>query len=146
MFEIFNLTNNEVKEISDLKKFIKYVCKLEKIEEAIFNIIIVDNDKIKELNRDYRNKDQETDVITFALEDNDTIINDSVRMLGDIYISIDKAISQALSYNHSLKRELCFLAVHGVLHLLGYDHMNENEERIMFAKQEKYLTDFEINR
>ena len=60
-------------------------------------------------------------------------------MLGDIYISIDKAKEQSIQYQHSLDREICFLAVHGLLHLLGYDHMNKEDEKIMFEKQEMIL-------
>ena len=95
----------------------------EKLKDTSFNLIIVDNNYIHELNRDYRGIDRETDVITFALEDEDTlIIGDDERILGDIYISIDRARSQAVDYGHSFLRELSFLAVHGFYHLLGYDH------------------------
>ena len=86
-------------------------------------------------------------VITFALEDEDSIIlpNDE-RVLGDIYISIDKAESQALEYGHSLLRELSFLAVHGFYHLLGYDHMRPEDEKVMFKKQEEVLSLLGIKR
>ena len=95
----------------------------------------------------YRNIDRETDVITFALEDEDTIIiPDNERILGDIYISIDKAKSQAEEYGHSLLRELSFLAVHGFYHLLGYDHQTKEEEKIMFEKQEEVLDSYGITR
>lgn len=79
-------------------------------------------------------------MISFALEDDksETSYSD-YRILGDVYISIDKALEQAQSYGHSLTRELCFLAVHGLLHLLGYDHMQKEDEEIMFAKQELIL-------
>ena len=68
------------------------------------------------------------------------------RVLGDIYISIDKARTQAIEYGHSFKRELCFLAVHGFLHLLGYDHMIKEEEEIMFNLQEEILNEAKITR
>ena len=110
-------------------------------------MIIVNNDYIHELNKTYRKIDRETDVITFALEDEDTIIvPSSERILGDIYISIDRARSQAEEYGHSLLRELSFLAVHGFYHLLGYDHMNPEDEKIMFAKQEEVLEEYGIRR
>ena len=113
----------------------------------VFNLIIVDNKYIHELNKMYRNIDRETDVITFALEDEDTIIiPDNERILGDIYISIDKAKSQAEEYGHSLLRELSFLAVHGFYHLLGYDHQTKEEEEIMFGKQEEVLESYGITR
>ena len=97
--------------------------------------------------KEYRQKDSTTDVITFALEDDDSIIvGDEVRVLGDIYISIDKAREQAREYNHSLKRELSFLAVHGFYHLLGYDHETKKEEEVMFKKQEAVLDGCGIKR
>ena len=71
---------------------------------------------------------------------------DGYRVLGDIYICLDKVKSQALEYGHSFKRELSFLAVHGLLHLLGYDHMEKEEEKIMFAKQEEVLSRYGIER
>ena len=114
-------------------------------EDVIFNVIIVDNEYIHRLNKEYRHIDRETDVITFALEDDQTF-NPEERILGDIYISVDKAESQSEEYGHSLKRELCFLAVHGMLHLLGYDHMKKEEEEIMFKLQEDILDEMGIKR
>ena len=72
-----------------------------------------------------------TDVISFALEDDDTFVSIPIRVLGDIYISLEKAKEQAIDYGHSLKRELAFLTTHGMLHLLGYDHMVEEEEKVI---------------
>ena len=119
----------------------------ENLENTSFSVIFVDNNYIHELNKNYRNIDRETDVITFALEDDKSIINGSDnRMLGDIYISLDKAHSQAEEYGHSFKRELSFLAVHGFYHLLGYDHMTPEDEKIMFGKQEEVLSEFGIKR
>ena len=94
-----------------------------------------------------------TDVLSFAIEDDmdKTLIDQigklsKVREIGDIIISYEKAQSQATEYNHSLNREMCFLFTHGILHLLGYDHMNKNDEEVMFALQEKILSDLKINR
>ena len=145
--EIFNQTEEEIKELETVRKVLEYACSKEKLEKVCFNVIIVDNDYIHELNKNYRNIDRVTDVITFALEDEKDIIEpNGVRMLGDIYISIDKAKSQAEEYGHSLLRELSFLAVHGFYHLLGYDHMNKEEEVIMFQKQEEVLHECKIER
>jgi len=144
-YEIINETNEEIKELDEINKLIKYALEHEKLENVFFNIIIVDNEKIKEINRDYRNKDTYTDVISFALEDYEDIKTE-YRMLGDIYISIDKARSQAEEYGHSFLRELSFLAVHGFLHLLGYDHMNAEDEKVMFERQEKILDEAGIKR
>lgn len=145
--EIFNQTDEEIDELETVKSILNYAIKKEKLENVIFNVIIVDNNYIHELNRDYRHIDRETDVITFALEDEkDMVVPDGERVLGDIYISIDKAKSQAKEYGHSLLRELTFLAVHGFYHLLGYDHMTKEEEEIMFSKQEEVLHECNIER
>lgn len=146
-FELVNQTNEEIEETSVIQEVLNKALEIEKLDNVYFNVIIVDNDYIHELNRNYRNIDRETDVITFALEDEkDMILPVDIRVLGDIYISIDRARSQSLDYNHSLKRELAFLAVHGFYHLLGYDHMNPDDERVMFKKQEVVLDACEIKR
>ena len=139
LFEIFNETKEEIKEIEDVKRVLKKAIEMENVGSVNFNVILVDNKYIHELNKNYRNIDRETDVISFALEDYDDVHYDDFRLLGDIYISIEKAHSQALEYGHSFKREICFLAVHGFLHLLGYDHMKEEDEKIMFGRQELIL-------
>ncbi len=145
--EIFNQTDEEISELETVKDVLNYAIKKEKLENVIFNVIIVDNNYIHELNKNYRHIDRETDVITFALEDEkDMVIPDDERVLGDIYISIDKARSQAKEYGHSLLRELSFLAVHGFYHLLGYDHMTKEEEEVMFSKQEEVLHECNIER
>lgn len=146
MFEIFNESNKEIKEISKLEEYMKFVVRKLEIEKGIFNIIFVDNDIIHKINKEYRKVDRVTDVISFALEDNPDIVYDDFRLLGDIYIAIDVAYDQAIEYNHSREREVCFLATHGVLHLLGYDHMTEEEEKEMFGIQEELLQEYGINR
>lgn len=146
MFDIINNSENEVKELELLNEYVKYIVKKLNIEEAIFNIILIDEEEIHMLNRDYRGIDRKTDVITFALEDNKTFKNPEIRVLGDIYLCIPVAYEQAEIYNHSKIREVCFLATHGILHLLGYDHMNEEEEKIMFSLQEELLSAYEITR
>lgn len=145
--EIFNQVGEDIPELETVEKVLYSAIEKEKLEGINFNLIIVDNDYIHELNKNYRNIDRETDVITFALEDDDTmVLPENVRVLGDIYISIDRARSQALEYGHSFLREICFLAVHGFYHLLGYDHMTPEEEKIMFTKQEEVLSAYGITR
>lgn len=144
---IFNNSNENLeKELDELKSFLENVCRDEKLENGEFNIIIVDNEEIRNINREHRGIDRETDVISFALEDDKTFNFDDYRMLGDIYISIDKTREQQESYGHSFKRELSFLAVHGLLHLLGYDHMTKEDEEKMFSKQEEILSRYGIER
>lgn len=146
MFEIINDTDKEIEELDYLNKYVGYVSSKEGIEEAIFNIIFVSNEKIHELNLNYRGVDRVTDVISFALEDGEDIKDVGIRVLGDIYIAIDVAYEQAVMYGHSRIREVCFLATHGILHLLGYDHMEEDEEKIMFGLQEELLNEYGIKR
>ena len=146
MFEIFNETNRKIEELKILNDYVKYVVKELDLLKCEFNIIIVDNEKIHEINKEYRNIDRETDVISFALEDEKDIEYDDFRLLGDIYISIDRVISQAKEYGHSELREICFLATHGILHLLGYDHMEPEDEKEMFDLQNKLLDGYNIKR
>jgi probable rRNA maturation factor len=147
MIEIFNQTNTELEELSTIKKVLEYAYQKENLTNTSFNVIIVDNTYIHELNKKYRHIDRPTDVITFALEDEDSVINGSnERILGDIYISLDKAREQAQEYEHSLLRELSFLAVHGFYHLLGYDHDTQEKEKIMFSKQEAVLDEYGIKK
>lgn len=140
-FNIYNTTEYDLnEEIKYMKKNLKKCLKMEKVKNARFNVILTDNKEIKEINAKYRNINKETDVISFALEDEkeeNTFLNK--RILGDIYISVDKAKSQSKEYRHSLIRELSFLSVHGLLHLLGYDHIEKEDEKIMFEKQELIL-------
>lgn len=145
--EIFSQVNEDIKELEEVKRVLYKGMEIENLENTSFNLIIVDNAYIHELNKTYRNIDRVTDVITFALEDENTlIVGSGERVLGDIYISIEKARSQAEEYGHNLLRELSFLAVHGFYHLLGYDHTTKEEEEVMFAKQEKVLSECGISR
>ena len=146
--EIFNQLDEEIKELETVEKVLLSAIDKEKLEDVTFNLIIVDNEYIHEINKTYRGIDRETDVITFALEDEDSIVvpDEVVRNHGDIYISIDKARMQAEEYGHGLLRELSFLAVHGFYHLLGYDHMTPEEEKVMFQKQEEVLEEYGITR
>lgn len=114
------------------------------VKNAYFAVIFISDKKMHELNKTYRGIDRTTDVLSFALEDNQ-IIKTEIRELGDIFISIPKMINQAKEYDHSQKRELSFLAVHGLLHLLGYDHArSKEEEKIQFGLQDEILNDLNI--
>lgn len=112
--------------------------------EPIVSVSLVDKDLIYNINRDYRHIDKETDVISFAFLDNEDreaiLKSGSDVVLGDIYICVDVAIEQAKEYGHHLDRELRFLFIHGLLHLLGYDHMKKEDEEVMFPLQEKILS------
>ena len=104
------------------------------------SFIIVGPVSIRRINRDYRNIDKVTDVISFALlDDGEAEEYDDEIELGDIFVNRDRVISQASEYGHSVKREFVFLFVHGLLHLLGYDHMQEEDEKKMFALQKRII-------
>lgn len=130
------------KDYSYLDVTIKNVMKHEKIKNANFSIVFVSNEKIQELNKNYRNIDRITDVLSFAFEDNEDIVYNNTRFLGEIFICIPRMKEQAKEYGHSETRELAFLLVHGLLHLLGYDHTKgEKEEKEMFELQEVILNE-----
>lgn len=112
--------------------------------DPILSVTFTDDKFIHQINREYRHIDRPTDVISFAFLDNEEdkdsqLHGQGIVCLGDIYISIDRAKAQAIEYGHPLKRELSFLFVHGLLHLLGYDHMTPEDEKIMFKLQDEIL-------
>ena len=134
------------KDYSYLDSLIKRVLKHENVKNATLSIVFVDNETIREINKNYRNKDSITDVISFAFEDNGILEYNKIRFLGEIYVCIPRMIEQANSYGHSETRELAFLVCHGLLHLLGYDHMEKEDEKVMFTLQEKMLDEDEKTR
>ncbi|KGX93587.1 rRNA maturation factor [Pontibacillus halophilus JSM 076056 = DSM 19796] len=146
-------TNSVEEDYIDLiQRVLSFAGKQESIsEEAEMSVSFVDDKEIQELNRNYRQKDKPTDVISFAMQEEGIgemkIIGAEIPLvLGDVVISVDTAKAQAEEYDHSLERELSFLALHGLLHLLGYDHMNEADEKTMFQRQEDILNAFGLER
>jgi len=125
-------------------------------ENTEVSVTLVDNYRIREINNEYRNKNYATDVISFAMDDTheddmfgEISFNEEIEfphILGDLFISLDKMKEQAEEYGHSEKREMGFLTVHGFLHLNGYDHMTDKEEKEMFGIQEKILGEFGLTR
>ena len=115
------------------------------------SVVLVDNQYIQELNSQYRGLDQPTDVLSFAMaeepaEGADVVPEDAPELLGDIFISMERAVEQAKEYNHSLIREVNYLAIHGLLHLLGYDHQTPEDTTEMRAEEEKILAAYKIGR
>jgi probable rRNA maturation factor len=135
-----------------IKNIFTLAGKKEEIDgEVEISVTFVNEEKIQQLNREYRDKDQPTDVLSFAMEDFDEdeieIVGDSLpRALGDIIISVPHISEQAEKFNHTFERELGFLALHGFLHLLGYDHETEEEEKEMFGKQSEILDEYGLKR
>lgn len=149
MIKINVVNEVEIEEL-DVKKIIKTIAKkINKIEKIkgrhLLSVIVVDETRIWEINKNYRQIDAPTDVISFA-----GIDSEEERALpeemGDVFICRERVFSQAKEYGHSVLREFAFLVTHGIYHLLGYDHQNEEEEKIMFEKQENILHILKIER
>ncbi len=136
----FNETNRNIREY---ERVIRDVFKTINSKKE-FNVIFVDENEIKRINNEFRHVDKVTDVISFALIDDNEIVQTDE--LGDVFICVEKALSQAEEYGHSARREFAFLAVHGYLHLCGYDHQTKEEEKVMFDLQEKILEGANIKR
>ncbi|KGX88912.1 rRNA maturation RNase YbeY [Pontibacillus litoralis] len=150
----FHDETNSVSEdyVNLINRILQFAAEQEGIaKEAETSVTFVDNKEIQIINRNYRQKDEPTDVISFAMQEQEEgeipIIGEELPvLLGDIVISVDRAKEQAKEYEHSLDRELGFLALHGFLHLLGYDHITEDEEKEMFTRQEEILYEFGLER
>ncbi|MBV7507525.1 rRNA maturation RNase YbeY [Bacillus sp. sid0103] len=147
--ETEQLTEEQMLEI---ERIINFAAKKQNVElHSEVSVTFVSNERIQEINREYRDKDKPTDVISFAMEELgegevELVGADMPRVLGDIIISVPKAMEQAEEYGHSFLRELGFLAVHGFLHLLGFDHMTEEEEKEMFTLQKEILDEYGLKR
>ncbi len=143
-----NNTNVKVHNLHNFRRVFKKTLKETRKDGYIeVSLTIIDDAYIHELNKKYRNIDRPTDVLSFAFNEADYIDDVNIpNMLGDIFISIDTASKQAKEFGHSLKRELSFLFCHGLLHLLGYDHMKKEDEEIMFGLQNKILDKLKIRR
>lgn len=138
--------------IAEIEKLLNFAAKKQNIEDqSEVSVTFVNNERIWEINRDYRDKDAPTDVISFAMEEMgegeiELTGVEMPRVLGDIIISVERAREQAGEYGHSFIRELGFLSVHGFLHLLGYDHMTEADEKEMFTLQKDILNEYGLTR
>lgn len=145
-----DFTNEEMKNIQKVYSVAEKELLLSKKMEV--NLVIVSPETIKEMNNEYRQVDRVTDVLSFPMLDNIDDLNKECDAIlgevniGDIYICRERATEQAIEYKHSLKREMCFLALHGLLHLLGYDHIKKEDEQIMFQLQDKILQMAKITR
>lgn len=147
---------NEIDENSEefqelVSNVLQKAAEMEKTGPAEVSVTIVTKERIQEINSEYRQKDAVTDVISFAMEEmgedeTEIIGGEETRFLGDIIICLAVAKEQAEEYGHSIEREMGFLAVHGFLHLLGYDHMNEADEKAMFGRQEEILEQYGLKR
>ena len=149
--------------INSLKKVCDFVLKKEEVNcKYQISLLFVDNDGIREINRETRNIDRATDVLSFPMLDypnkkffkdvymdykfDETFLDGDELVLGDIVLSLERALEQSEEYNHSYKREVSYLVVHPILHLLGYDHMEEDDKLIMRKREEELLGELNISR
>lgn len=132
----------------DIEKYIIDVLtkEYESDREVYVSVLLTGNEEIQRVNRDFRDKDMPTDVISFAYHDNDEADNGLYDSLGDIIISLERVEEQRKDYGHSFKREFYYVLTHGLLHLMGYDHMEEEEKKIMRAKEEEILKEYGYTR
>ena len=158
MIDIISSNEQEKYEISEklMKKIESVIKECENEEEVFFDneisITFTDNENIRQINNDYRQKDVETDVLSFPiyekyeLDEEKNIESDFIRPLGDIVISMEKADEQSKDIGHSFEREVCYLVCHSMFHLMGYDHIQEDEKKIMREKEEKVMDKLNITR
>lgn len=149
--------------VSRIEKSIDLALKEEKVYvDYEVSVLLVDNEKIREINKEHRNIDRETDVLSFPMLDypkgkvykdiyvnfdfDKTFLDEDKLLLGDIVISLEKAKEQSIDYGHSFEREVLYLITHSVLHLLGYDHMEEEEKRFMREREEAILDILDVKR
>ena len=157
--EFLQVNFNEIKEndeyISIISQVIKKCYEIEDLENSklYINVILTNPEYIKKINKTYRNIDKETDVLSFPMFEKNELENKLKNkdfknndILGDIIISIEQVEKQAIEYGHSFERELSYMVVHGFYHLMGYDHIKEEEKNIMRSKEEKVLSELEITR
>ena len=132
----------------EIREYVQKVLEREYESEApvYMSLLFTGNDEIQVINREYRDKDQPTDVISFAYHETEDFDIGPYDILGDIVISLERVVEQAKEYNHSEKRELYYVLTHGILHLLGYDHIEEEDKVEMRAKEEEILGAFGYTR
>lgn len=158
---------NKMEVTDELINIINEVCEQSlKAEEMNvpyqISLLFVDNEEIREINRDTRGIDKATDVLSFPMLDypqnkvfkevykdtkfNEIYLDGDELVLGDMILSLERAKEQSIEYNHSFNREVCYLVVHSILHLLGYDHMEDEEKKVMRKREEEILGKLNITR
>lgn len=147
--EEFNEFLDKLYEDSYLESYVKKVLEIEKIvsdRPLYISILLTDNKNIQTVNRDFRGKDSPTDVISFAYHETEDFDIGPYDTLGDIIISLERVKEQSKEYNHSFEREFYYVLTHGILHILGYDHIEEEDKKIMRKREEEILTEFGYTR
>ena len=152
----YELDNEKYSEFTDklyedsyLENYIKKVLEIEKVEaerHLYLSVLLTDNKNIQVINREYRDKDAPTDVISFAYHETDDFNIGPYDTLGDIIISLERVEEQSSEYNHSFEREFYYVLTHGILHILGYDHIEEDDKKVMREREEVILSSFGYTR
>ena len=147
--EKYNMFVDELYEDNYIENYIKKVLELEEVESdrpLYLSLLLTNNQNIQVINRDFRDKDAPTDVISFAYHETEDFNIGPYDTLGDIVISLERVEEQAVEYNHSFKREFYYVLTHGILHILGYDHIEEEDKKIMREREEAILSTFGYTR
>ena len=147
--EKYNMFVDELYEDNYIENYIKKVLELEEVESdkpLYLSLLLTNNQNIQVINRDFRDKNTPTDVISFAYHETEDFNIGPYDTLGDIIISLERVEEQAAEYNHSFKREFYYVLTHGILHILGYDHIEEEDKKIMREREEAILSSFGYTR
>lgn len=147
--EKYNMFVDELYEDNYIENYIKKVLELEEVESdkpLYLSLLLTNNQNIQVINRDFRDKNTPTDVISFAYHETEDFNIGPYDTLGDIIISLERVEEQAVEYNHSFKREFYYVLTHGILHILGYDHIEEEDKKIMREREEAILSTFGYTR
>lgn len=139
MIDVTNDSNNILFDVELVYDAIRFTLKTHSLDKSEVSVLLTDDCRIRELNREYRGIDSPTDVLAFAMQDDKDSKNLNPNLLGDIVISLETAERQAKATHHSIDREVVLLTIHGILHLIGYDHITNEEASIMFEKQDYLL-------
>lgn len=146
MTDVTNISSNTTFDVGKVEQAVSETLLAHNSEDCEVSVLLTDDPHMKQLNRDYRDIDVPTDVLAFAMQEGEDNNVMNTNILGDVVISLETAARQAKNESHSLEEEVAFLTVHGVLHLLGYDHQTQNEASVMFAKQESILQRIHLKR
>ena len=147
--EKYDMFIDTLYENNHLENYIKKVLDLEEIEAdrpLYLSLLLTNNENIQVINREYRDKDTPTDVISFAYHETEDFNIGPYDTLGDIIISLERVEEQSSEYNHSFEREFYYVLTHGILHILGYDHIEEEDKKIMREREEAILSSFGYTR
>ena len=147
--EKYDMFIDTLYESNHLENYIKKVLEIEEIESdrpLYLSLLLTNNENIQVINREYRAKDTPTDVISFAYHEPEDFNVGPYDPLGDIIISLERVEEQSSEYNHSFEREFYYVLTHGILHILGYDHIEEEDKKIMREREEAILSSFGYTR